>query len=53
VVPHLDGLDDPDLLDAKEIITGYDIPSAIRREDGITVPFETIDARLLSRIKDG
>ena len=53
VVPHLDGLDDPDLLDAKEIITGYDIPSAIRREDGITVPFETIDARFLSRLKDG
>ena len=52
VVPQLDGLDDPDLLDAKEIITGYDIPSAIRREDGIPVPLETIDARFLFRLKD-
>jgi len=53
VVLHPDGFDDPDLPDPNDIITAYDIPAAIRRADGIPVPFEPVDARFLSRFKDG
>jgi len=53
VVLHPDGFDDPNLPDPNDIIPAYDIPAAIRRADGIAVPFEPVDARFLSLFKDG
>lgn len=53
IVYHPDGFDDPNLPAAHDIIHAYDIPAAVRRRDGIPVPFEPADTRFLSRFKDG
>lgn len=53
IVLHPEGFDDPDLPDVHDIIRAYDIPAAVRRRDGIPMPFEPDDARFHAHIKHG
>ncbi|KAK1870017.1 hypothetical protein I4F81_012481 [Pyropia yezoensis] len=53
IVYHPDGFDDSNLPAADDIIQAYEVPAAVRRRDGIPVPFEPADARFLARFKDG
>lgn len=53
IVYYPDGFDGPELPAADEIICAYEIPPGVRWADGFPVPFESADARFLSRFKDG
>lgn len=53
VVLRPDDYNDPDLSEAHGIIRSYETPHAVRRGDGIPVPFEPVGARFLADLKNG
>lgn len=53
LVLQSDGFDDPDFPEAHDLIRAYDVPAAVRRRDGIPIPFEQDDAGLHAHFKHG
>lgn len=52
-VPHPTVCDKPILPGPSQLVSGYCILAAVRRVDGIPVPFESDEARFLTQFKHG